>query len=251
MEPMELRCEQLAAEDVPSRYLAGELSEAERDAFEQHFFECERCHEAVRLCQALRNPGTHRPLRRRPRQWIVWSSLGVAAALLLAVAAGSFSRRQAAPARAPAAIQQSAPPSELLAGFTPPPYRAPLLRSTPDRPFAAAMDRYQRGDYAAAAIALRRLVVQRPGHQGAHFYLGICQLMALDSAGGIAELQQAVQLGGAAYLESARFYLAKAYLRRGNAADARSELGAIIALHGDSETQAREFLSRLDAAGLK
>jgi hypothetical protein len=46
--------ETLAAE----RYLLDEMSEAERDSFEEHFFACEECGEAMRLGSHLRTDAT-------------------------------------------------------------------------------------------------------------------------------------------------------------------------------------------------
>ena len=61
----ELSCDQIAAHAFAERYLLGELSEPERDAYERHYFDCERCfHElttvgAVRIIQSLQhNPQT-------------------------------------------------------------------------------------------------------------------------------------------------------------------------------------------------
>jgi anti-sigma factor RsiW len=66
-------------ESWAGRYLAGRLAEAEAEAFEAHYFVCDRCWAEVRAAQELRAalasaPG--RPARRR------WMPLAAAAALL-------------------------------------------------------------------------------------------------------------------------------------------------------------------------
>jgi len=247
MEPAELRCEQISAQDIPSRYVLGELSEPEQDAFEQHYFECERCFEAVRTCQALQAS-----LARRPRRnWLPWAACAAAAALLLA-AGLELVRRPVSPAPVPHAAVKAAPaPMQLLAEFTPPVYTSPQLRSASGGPFTDAMARYQQGDWTGAIAQLRPIMEQNPDHQAAHFFLGICYLLTKNPADGIPLLQDAVRLGGAAYLEEAHYYLAKAYLGKNDATRARAELNAIVDLHGDMEPQVRDLLGKLDAAEVK
>ncbi len=45
--------EQAVASQAAERYVLGELSEQERDAFEEHFFECPECARDVRACAAF------------------------------------------------------------------------------------------------------------------------------------------------------------------------------------------------------
>ena len=96
--------ETLAAE----RYLLDEMSDAERDTFEEHFFACEECGEAMRLGSQLRTdaPAIFRPARgtvrvlpgpaerdRRPR-WRPAPSVMIpwAAAAMLALVVGYQAR---------------------------------------------------------------------------------------------------------------------------------------------------------------
>jgi hypothetical protein len=69
-----------------ARYLVGRLTEAEAEAFEAHYFGCERCWAEVRTAQelraALRPGGATRAAARRP-----WMPFAAAAALLVAVGA--------------------------------------------------------------------------------------------------------------------------------------------------------------------
>ena len=49
MKPTQVTCTRVEAEDLDARYLAGTLSEEEAEAFEEHYFGCDRCWAAVQL----------------------------------------------------------------------------------------------------------------------------------------------------------------------------------------------------------
>jgi putative zinc finger protein len=46
--------EEFAASFTPEKYMLGELSDAERDRFEEHYFECAECAEAIRSLSQFR-----------------------------------------------------------------------------------------------------------------------------------------------------------------------------------------------------
>lgn len=70
---------------APERYLLNEMTDEDRDAFEDHFFDCIECAADLRAGTALiagvREEGK---AQRRPRPWTAWSS-NAAAAMLIAV----------------------------------------------------------------------------------------------------------------------------------------------------------------------
>lgn len=49
MEPTRITCTRVEEEDLDARYLAGALSEEEAEAFEEHYFGCDRCWAAVQI----------------------------------------------------------------------------------------------------------------------------------------------------------------------------------------------------------
>ena len=77
--------ESMAAE----RYLLGEMTPEDRDAFEEHFFGCPECAAAVReaaaVAASIRTDVRARPVEARPRLASGW--LAAAAAILIALAA--------------------------------------------------------------------------------------------------------------------------------------------------------------------
>lgn len=48
MEPTPITCTRVEQEDLDARYLAGALSDEEAEAFEEHYFGCDRCWSTVR-----------------------------------------------------------------------------------------------------------------------------------------------------------------------------------------------------------
>jgi hypothetical protein len=54
MEPTPITCTRVEEEDLDARYLAGALSEEEAEAFEEHYFGCDRCWSTVQLGRDVR-----------------------------------------------------------------------------------------------------------------------------------------------------------------------------------------------------
>lgn len=257
-----MMCEKFDTTGTYESYLAGKLSEPERDAFEQHYFACGRCFEVLRLLNAtrdaLRAAGAPAPLaapipfpafRRRG----VWAAIGIAAAIL---AGGVFVRanRQSAPAQPQAsrvsALAPLSPDIQLLARMYPAPsYDPQTLRgaeSASARRFRDAMAPYAAHDFSTARDALRQALDADPSSLDARYFLGICHLLTGGLEPGIAELRQVIDAGSASpYVEEAHFYLAKAYLMQGKVREAREEFEKVAAQSGDLRQQAREILDRL------
>ena len=55
-------CDKAAREEIFERYLAGTLSDEDRDAFEEHYFGCARCFEELQTLQAIRDELPRRSL---------------------------------------------------------------------------------------------------------------------------------------------------------------------------------------------
>jgi hypothetical protein len=125
----------------------------------------------------------------------------------------------------------------LLARFQPPEYDA-ADDTDGSRGFRDAMDHYRKGDYAGAVPGLRAAVQSQSNSVEARFYLAICLLLTGDRSTGIQFLKDVTASGNTPFLESARFYLAKALLSESNLAGADLQLRIIIEMHGKLEKQA-------------
>jgi hypothetical protein len=152
-------CPYGADSDIDARYLAGKLSPAESEAFEEHYFGCDRCFDAIRRGTEIRaavsgapgeastqpRPETTPILTRRPKLPRWQSALAAAAVVLVVlgirkVAAPGGASETAVPApsinapRGSAAsftLTSHATSAVLVAAWSPPPsartYRVRLL----------------------------------------------------------------------------------------------------------------------------
>jgi TolA-binding protein len=174
----------------------------------------------------------------------------------LAIAVGVFawlafeSHREAglgrtANAAPPPMRQLPAEQIALLARFEPPDYEAAdNVGRSPE--FRAAMDQYRKRDYAGATARLRAAVEAQPQSIEARFYLGICLLLTADRPGGIQLLKDVTASGNTPYLESARYYLAKALVGEDNLAAADLQLRIIVEMHGKFEKQAQTLHAQIN-----
>ncbi len=135
---------------------------------------------------------------------------------------------------------------ELLATFPAPPYSP---ESPAPKDFANAMRSYAKQDFAGAIPELRAAATATPSFIAARFYLGICLLLTGDRISGIEDLRAVTEAGDTAYLERARFYLAKGLIAEHDIPRAQTQLESLIAQHGDLEKQAAALLAQIRPAG--
>lgn len=248
-------CARVTRGNIVEQYVVGRLTEADRDAFEQHYFECARCLEELRQYQRLQEElqQTSASEERVPIGGPLRSGLAAAAVVLVGLALWWMWPSTAPPAP-PASVSLPTPaPVDTLAQLavvTPPPYEPVTLRSTPDaatRRFRDAMTRYREGDHAGAIPGLAEAVQLDPDRAQAQFYLGACYLLTQQPARAIPAFEAAIARGDSAYAEEAHFYLAKAFLAMGNAVASRAALEAVLAIQGPRAAEARALLDRLKA----
>jgi len=119
MPTVELTCEQVERDELDLKYLHGRLSPEQAEAFEAHFFGCDRCWDLVRAGQEVRATRPV-PLVRSRRPW----ALLVAAVLLGALGVGLWRAGPRAGTVAPDSLRagpaQSALDVRALAGGTGP-----------------------------------------------------------------------------------------------------------------------------------
>jgi tetratricopeptide (TPR) repeat protein len=265
-----MSCQQIYQSDFVEKYVRGEGSRGEREAFERHYFECQACYEKLRACRLLRaelqpEAVPWQGIRRRPgvrprRAWVV----AIAASLaLVAVGIGLWSQRQRTPLSPPVPPVAEPglvhPPSPEpivsiadLARVEPPPYEVLRLRGPADEAtklFQDAMKRYAAADYVGAARGLERASRLDPQAPDPPFYLGICRLMLGDASAAVRELQRAVHTGDPASADEARFYLAKAHLKLEDVDAARRELRLVAGGGRERAAEARNILDQLEKTG--
>ena len=264
-------CIQAAREDVLERYVAGSLSDEDRDAFEAHYFTCDRCFDDLQTLQAIRDelPRLSPDLAGPSRRWLpAWApAAAVAATIVLAVGLTMWMRpapvaipdttqaqlpskpeRSEIPPPRPSAPVAPGPSLEQLARFDPPGYTPQRLRSVPDEAtshFLRGMEHYGKADYVTALASLRLAAQADPDAAHIRFFLGISHLMLGQREAGIERLRATIALGDSPYLEEAHWYLAKAFLAQRDLGAAEAELNRLIQLRGQQSDEARRLLGQI------
>ena len=268
-----LSCEAVAVQNTIELYVAGHLGEPDQAAFERHYFSCPRCCDELKTHLALQAELLRDPpiASARQRRAAVWRWTAIAAGLLLATAATAWitvlgrdtpSEPGVAmpsppvpvpdPPRANAAGVPSAATTDRLSELgrvRAPRYQPPRLRGAGagDAHFERGMSHYVEGRYHAAIPELRLAATRAPALLERPFYLGASYLMAGDADRALDQLQVVIAAGESAYLEEARFLVAKALVRNGDLAGARRQLDAVIELAGDREREARDLRDEVRA----
>ncbi len=229
-----MTCQQIEADGVIEQYGANRLTNAARKQFEIHYFGCDQCFETLEAHRAAATV-----LRRPPRtrRW-VWAAAAAAAIVIIGL---RFIHS------APPKVE----PAPLLVQVEPPPYSVPTFRAVPNsatRQFYAAMEPYQRHDYPAAIEALKKFLGGSPKQErpflDAEFFLGACYLLT-DQPDEASATLNPVLAADSPYLEEAHFLMAEAWLKKGDAGRARTELEKVIGMGGDLKTRAQALLANL------
>jgi tetratricopeptide (TPR) repeat protein len=259
-----MNCSDVEEKDLLESYVLDRLTDSEREAFEQHYLECDSCFAQLETGLALREELRRLPLTQKPARaaffgkMTIWVPVFAALALLFAVGAWWQTRRKpqqsqlaAAPpivSRTPSAPAQSLVSLDELARVEAPPYYESVLRGTEDdaqSSFRRAMGHYSRQDYAGAIPGLRAAVEASPQTARFNFYLGACYLLTTQTDAAIASFRNVISLDNPAYSEAAHFYLAKAYLQNKDVSDAEEDLRATVKLEGSKASEAQEILRQL------
>jgi len=246
-------------------YEMNQLSDAERDQFEEHLIDCPFCMDEVQsmarlsaamivhreaVLDALKTDGlTFDRIRRSlttPRETI-WDKL-----------TGLFQgwqRRTALAGAVAAAILVTLllrPPSTSLyrsdLSYDLPPYQlgVQLRGETQDeatRLFESAMKFYVEGDYGAAAQGIKHALRLDAGQAERWLYLGASQYALHDMKDAVKSLKRAERDGEGLTKTRAQWYLAQAYLYEGKVDRARVLLESVAAQDSERVEEARMLLS--------
>ena len=246
-------CVRITDELVMEKYLLGNLGDSEREAFEQHFFECDECFARLEALQGARQVLAAEPISRafqigRPQRLRTWGWPVAAAAVVVIglIALLWWVMRPQLPRMA-----SLSPALAELARIEPPIYEPVRLRGAQDeaqRRFRTAMEFYSTGDYASAIPGLEEAANLDPSAANISFYLGASYLLTDRTAKGIAELDRTVELGDTPYLEEALLLLAKGHLTSGDISQSRTDLRRVVELNGDLSDQALAMLELVEGA---
>ncbi len=217
---------------------AGRIGEDASEDLLRHVEECPRCSSGLAIvadvASAAIAAATSAPPRVRLRRVPWLASLSAAAAVL--VTAYVVTRDDAL---------------SRLADLRPPGLVSSVPRGGAGEALPAeAMRAFEGGRYAEAAKGLDRFLAARSEDHpvGAH-YAGVAHLLAGDVAVAIERLRGAVASSEGLLREASLWYLAQAFLMRGDARGAREALETLRAGGGDYAPNAEALLGKLAGAG--
>jgi len=137
---------------------------------------------------------------------------------------------------------------QALAQLAPPAVAGTTLRgeaAAEEAAFAAALERYEAGDFGGAVERLTEVVAAAPDDPLAYFYLGVARLQLGADEAAITTLAKATNLAEGLLQERALWFLANAHLARGEGPEARTAFERLVAAQGDYELNARDALEAL------
>jgi tetratricopeptide (TPR) repeat protein len=133
-----MTCEEITQRELMERYLLGRLEQPDRDAFDEHLFECEACFERLETLRAVRHElaatadALHAEPERARRGWIwKWTLVPTFATLVIVSVVvwprvfRSPAETPATPAGQPAGGSATAPPGQVTPGQVTPGQVAP------------------------------------------------------------------------------------------------------------------------------
>jgi len=248
-------CELVEREEIIEKYLTGRLARAEQEEFETHYFSCSKCLQRLQVSRLLQEKLWEQGEKNLPpteKRHSIWTGRRAwvvsAAALALIVAAAALWWQFSGPGRPRAGTEGTPSSLIMLARIEPPSYIPPALRGAEDEAterFRLGMKLYQDGRYGEAIPDLRAAAGLDPDRAGIRFFLGTCLLLTEKTNEGIEELGRTILLGDSAYLEEAHFYLAKAFLAKGDVGGAKKELNWVLERDGSFKEEAARILAQL------
>jgi TolA-binding protein len=251
-----MNCDDVARNEIAEQYVAGQLPDAEREAYEAHFFECPRCVDELRTLQAIRDDLARRPRKSVAFPW--WTAIAAMLALALGAAWWFAAHRQqppvevkASPAPNPVSAPAGGPARELqleaLAKVEPLPYTEPRFRGAgeAEMKFRAAMKLYSHNDFAGAVPGLSAASHLDPKASAIRFFLGLSELFAGDAEGAARELEQVASNADALEAADAHYYLGIVRLKQHDAAGALAELRKAIAGQSSKAADAQRLIAAI------
>jgi len=249
-----------ADEDLVQRYLTGALSDDDRAALEEHYFECARCRREVQRHWAMltelrrAEPSIASATRPRAARWIWIALVPLAAAALIVVAVRQIGDRTPSPAAVRPLADTGAAAGRVaalqqLARIEPPEYVKLPTRTGADlreQTFDRGMEAYARADFQEAAATLERAQPPRGRDARVDFFLGVSLAMIGETTRAAAALTSASERGSP-YAGDARMILAKMDLAKGDTGAAIERLNAVVTEGGPRAADAHALVDQIRA----
>ena len=267
-----MNCESVQREHIAEQYLGGDLPEDRLVAYEEHYFQCDRCFAELRHLDEVRRALTMAPVaasaarvsrhvRRRRWTWPAYAALAASLAVVSVLLQDFGSVKGPAtpgaernrPAQIAPQVRDTTGVSRSgilarLAQAEPPAFTPPVLRGS-DAAWSAAyrqgMAAYAAGNYVAAAEKLRHAANIDPLRPDIAFFIAASELLAGHPVAAKTGFESVLALGDSAFADEAWFYLAKAQLALGDTDAAKVSLQhvsrSVTALRDEADRLAQQI----------
>lgn len=225
-------------------YLQGTIEEAQRDHFEEHFFECRKCFLGLQINETLRNKEVRVSLKEKPRLFAfkVLKPMLVMSSIFLLILLSVLLLRQNRQARQ----------LEEIARFELPLYLQSELRNFPGQGseleygFSRAMRLYQTRKFAAALDILEQPPFATLAYPKVEFFRAICYLEENDADRAGAILDALIRAMDPAYFDEALYYKGFVLLRQGRKQAARTQFAKIAGMLSPMAGKAWAMVRKID-----
>jgi hypothetical protein len=224
-------------------YLGGELTEAQAVPFEDHYFTCRACLEAIRVRQSGPHILAQSDGFSRGRVRYLWGLMAatlLAAAVIVLMWRGGFGvGKDGTSATSLAELARATLPKYV-------PSTAGGSDDEPRRQFVEAMRSYDEGDPARVVAGLEASWKGDPSRPETGYYLGAAFLVTNRVDRAIETLGATIALGESPFLDRSKLLLAKASLRRDKIDEARRVLHEVVERNGEARSEAERLLNGID-----
>jgi tetratricopeptide (TPR) repeat protein len=214
--------------DLIEAYLQETIDEAQREGFEEHFFQCRKCFLGLKINETLQKKDVRISLEEKPRPFAfkVLKPMLVMSSLFLLILLSALLVQHGQQARR---LRE-------LAVFELPLYHQGELRSFPEngpaleKEFSQAMRFFQARDFHAALDILEQPPLAAAAYPKVEFFRAICYLgeNEVDKAGEI--LDAIIQEMDPAYFDEALYYKGFVLLRQGKKQAALAQFNKLAAM---------------------
>lgn len=225
-------------------YLHETIEEAQRERFEEHFFQCRDCFLGLQINESLRSREVPIPLKEKPR-FIVFKMLRpvlVMASLFLIILSSALLLRQGHQARKLQEISRFDLPIYHQGEMRGPGEQGPALESE----FSRAMEFYQAREFDAALRLLEQPEFAAAGLPKVEFFRAICYLGKNDAGRSGVILDELIRAMDPAYFDEALYYKGFVLLRQGRKQAARVQFEKIAAMLSPMAGKARDMVRKID-----
>lgn len=218
-------------------YLNDLLALPRREEFEAHYFECDRCFNALRAQQMLRTRNFLINAKNTRKAKRVFPALVSAASVLLMVGLGvtliRINHRNY--------IQK-------ISSFSPPGFMISETRGAQSmQAYSAAIQSYSQADF-STSLTLAETIPESSRTPKIRFLIGITRLITGDREGAINAFQKIIDQMDPSYYDEAMFYKGIALLRLGRIEEAKTIFKGISEMFSPMKDQAASRLLQISRA---